>query len=366
MDEEAEAVKKAFLEQRSDSEDEGGDAIRQGILLDDKIVPKTPENAPTPPASPKAQPRAAIAEPRQAKKALVEERTLKRPAEAPAEQPVEAGQSMDAEESRKRRSETEVEVLSQGSPTRSRLEPDASPSTRTLYPPSFAGNVARVEVVEGMTVATVYESGDEYLFGADNGEEEYSMDFGENKEELLSFCWDDADCVNCPIVSGSHLSELDEAAFEKEVTRLQEMNVLRKAKRSDLDSDYKELSTTAVQYWRHRDGVWQRIRLGQGIHVGGPHETGFVSSIDCIRPNTPTGSIGHGRAKVPVVDHRCEGRFLAGTAEEQSVCQPEDTNICWQKMKFGCWKSCCPAKGQVQESGDFSSRKPWKKSSTNL
>ena len=41
---------------------------------------------------------------------------------------------MDAEESRKRRSETEVEVLSQGSPTRSRLEPDASPSTRTLYP----------------------------------------------------------------------------------------------------------------------------------------------------------------------------------------------------------------------------------------
>ena len=80
VDEEAEAVKKAFLEQRSDSEDEGGDAIRQGILLDDKIVPKTSENAPTPPASPKAQPRAAIAEPRQAKKALVEERALKRPA----------------------------------------------------------------------------------------------------------------------------------------------------------------------------------------------------------------------------------------------------------------------------------------------
>lgn len=253
----------------------------------------------------------------------MEEQTLKRPAEAPAEQPVEAGQSMDAEESRKGRSETEVEVLSQGSPTRSRLEADASPSTRTLYPPSFAGTVARVEVVEGMTVATVYESGDEYLSGADNEEEEYSMDFGENKEELLSFCWDDADCENCPIVSGSHLSELDEAAFEKEVTRLQEMNVLRKARRSDLDSDYKELSTTAVQYWRHRDGVWQRrSRLVAREYRWEDPTRGFVSSIDCIRPNTPTGSIGHGRAKVPVVDHRCEGRFLAGTAEEKSVCQP--------------------------------------------
>ena len=37
-----------------------------------------------------------------------------------------------------------------------------------------------------MTVATIYESGDEYLLGADNEEEEYSRDFGENKEEVTT------------------------------------------------------------------------------------------------------------------------------------------------------------------------------------
>ena len=100
MDEEAEAVKKAFLEQRSDSDDEGGDGIPQGVILDN-VVPKTPENIPTPPASPKAQPRSAMVEPRQAKKVLIEERHLKRPAEAQI-QPAEAGQSMETDESRKR------------------------------------------------------------------------------------------------------------------------------------------------------------------------------------------------------------------------------------------------------------------------
>ena len=116
-----------------------------------------------------------------------------------------------------------------------------------------------------MTVATIHESGDEYLFGADNEEEEYSRDFGENKEELLSFFWNDDDFENSPVVSESHLSELDEAAFEKEVTRLQEMNVLRKAKKSELDTDYKELSTTAVT------GLETSRRcLAEKVKVGSP------------------------------------------------------------------------------------------------
>ena len=59
-----------------------------------------------------------------------------------------------------------------------------------------------------MTVATIHESGDEYPFGADNEEEEYSRDFGGNKEELLSFFWNDNDFENSPVVSEGHLSEL--------------------------------------------------------------------------------------------------------------------------------------------------------------
>ena len=122
------------------------------------MVPKTPENAPTPPA------KAAIVGPRQARKVLVEERAWERPAKAPAEQPVEAGQSMDTAKAQKRRNETEADILAEGNPTRSRLEPDARPSTRTLYPPSCAGIVATMDMVEAMTVATVYEFDDGWAF----------------------------------------------------------------------------------------------------------------------------------------------------------------------------------------------------------
>jgi hypothetical protein len=45
---------------------------------------------------------------------------------------------------------------------------------------------------------------------------------------------------------------------QQEVARLQEMKVLRKVKRHDLASNFKELSTTAVQDWRHQGGSWQR------------------------------------------------------------------------------------------------------------
>ena len=56
-----------------------------------------------------------MVEPRQAKKVLIEERHLKRPAEAADEQPAEAGQSMETDESRKgkakqKRKEVQPEV----------------------------------------------------------------------------------------------------------------------------------------------------------------------------------------------------------------------------------------------------------------
>ena len=105
-----------------------------------------------------------------------------------------------------------------------------------------------------MMVATLQESGDQYLFGADDEDEEYNRDYGEDKDQLISQFWDDADVENAPVVSSDELAMLDEAAFQQEVTRLQEMKVLRKVKRHDLASNFQELSTTAVQDWRHRGG----------------------------------------------------------------------------------------------------------------
>ena len=75
---------------------------------------------------------------------------------------------------------------------------------------------------------------------------------------MISQFWDDGDVENAPVVSEDKLAELDETAFQQEVTRLEDMKVLRKAKREDLTSDFTELSTTAVQDWRHRGGSWQR------------------------------------------------------------------------------------------------------------
>ena len=122
---------------------------------------------------------------RTATKALVEEQTLRRPeaAETPAEQSVEAGQSMDTEESRSRRNETEVDVLSQGNQPGADLNQTQvhQQGHCIMYPPSFAGNVARLEMVEGLTVAIVYGSGDGYVFGADNEEEKCAMNFGGRK-----------------------------------------------------------------------------------------------------------------------------------------------------------------------------------------
>ena len=110
-----------------------------------------------------------------------------------------------------------------------------------------------------MPIATLQDSGDQFLFGADDENDEgYTRDFGEDKDQLISQLWDDADVENAPVVSSNELAMLDETAFQKEVTRLQEMKVLRKVKRHDLTSNFKELSTTAVQDWRHRNGSWQR------------------------------------------------------------------------------------------------------------
>ena len=74
--------------------------------------------------------------------------------------------------------------------------------------------------------------------------------YGEDKDQLISQFWDDADVENAPVVSNDRLTELDEDAFQQEVTRLQDMKVLRKAMRKNLTDDYTELSTTAVQDWR--------------------------------------------------------------------------------------------------------------------
>ena len=224
IDEEAEAVKKAALEQQESSDDEQPDdaLLKELEEQNRQEVPKTPTNPPTPPRSPPTELRAPMVE--------EQPQGTKRPAETQLEPPAEAGSTMDTEESRKRGLEPTTEEA-EGSPRRSRTSAEGSPTGRqVLYPPSFAGNVSRVEEVREITIATLQESGDQFLFGADDENEEYARDFGEDKDQLISQFWDDADVENAPVVSSDELAVLDEAAFQQEVTRLQEMKVLRKVK----------------------------------------------------------------------------------------------------------------------------------------
>ena len=45
-----------------------------------------------------------------------------------------------------------------------------------------------------MPIATLQDSGDQFLFGADDENDEgYTRDFGEDKDQLISQLWDDAD-----------------------------------------------------------------------------------------------------------------------------------------------------------------------------
>lgn len=173
--------------------------------------------------------------------------------------------NIETHEHRKRAPEAGSAAEGETGPSRARMEPDGSPSAQQkLCPPSLAGNVSRVELWEPeLMVATVQESGDQFLFGADDEEEEYSGNYGEDKDQLISQFWDDADVENAPVVSNDRLTELDETAFQQEVRRLQDMKVLRKAKREDLTGDFTELSATAVQDWRHRGGSWQSLGPGQ-------------------------------------------------------------------------------------------------------
>ena len=103
-------------------------------------------------------------------------RGTKRPTEEQLEPPAQAGSTMDTEESRKRGLEPTTGQI-EGSPSRARTLAERGARTlaergttgqQVLYPLSFAGNVSRVEEVQEMMVATLQESGDQYLFGADD------------------------------------------------------------------------------------------------------------------------------------------------------------------------------------------------------
>ena len=136
-----------------------------------------------------------------------------------------------------------------------RSEP-TSPSH--LYPPAFAGQVGRVEQEGDMCVATVYEPGDEYLFGARDEDEEYSREFGENKDELVQFSSDNGDMEHEPVVSPQELASLDEKAFQEEVSSLLEMGVPKAAKENELSEAFVELTTTSVHDWRYCGNAWKR------------------------------------------------------------------------------------------------------------
>eukprot|EP00435_Cladocopium_sp_Y103_P067749 s1389_g30.t1 len=138
---------------------------------------------------------------------MEEVKGVKRPAED--ELPTQAGSGMDTDiqEHRKRTLDEESAAEGEMSPSRIRLEPEGSPSSpQKLYPLSFAGNVSRVELWEpDLMVATVQESGDQFLFGADDEEEEFSRDYGEDKDQLISQFCNNADVENAPVVSDDQL-----------------------------------------------------------------------------------------------------------------------------------------------------------------
>ena len=127
---------------------------------------------------------------------------------------------------------------------------------------------------------------------------------------MISQFWDDGDVENAPVVSEDKLAELDETAFQQEVTRLQDMKVLRKAKREDLTSDFTELSTTAVQDWRHRGGSWQRrSRL-----VAREYRWSDPTRQDLF-------AAGNEPSRISVVEHRRQGCIAPSAAKGKSLCQ---------------------------------------------
>ena len=164
--------------------------------------------------------------------------------------------------------------------------------------------MSRAEEVREILVAKLQESGDQFLFGANGENEEYTRDSGEDKGHLISQFWDDGDVENAPVVSDDKLAELDETAFQREVTSLQDMKVLRQVKRHDLTKDFKELSTTAVQDWRHRNGSWQRKSrlVARKCRWPDPTRASTASSQTKL-----LAGIGSMQSTLSVVEHRCEG-----------------------------------------------------------
>ena len=157
----AEALKTAAQEQSSSEEEQPDDALLKELEEQNRQeLPKTPSNPPTPPRSPAGELRLPMVDDRA--------RGTKRPTEEQLEPPAQAGSTMDTEESRKRGLEPTTGQI-EGSPSRARtLAERGTTGQQVLYPLSFAGNVSRVEEVQEMMVATLQESGDQYLFGADD------------------------------------------------------------------------------------------------------------------------------------------------------------------------------------------------------
>eukprot|EP00435_Cladocopium_sp_Y103_P030286 s3267_g7.t1 len=147
LDEEAEATKKAAQELSSDDEDDPDDTSRQQLEeQNQQEVPKTPTNPPASAKSPSVELRAPMVEGRG--------QSTKRPAEEHLEPPAQAGTTMhtETEESRKHGLEAGTAEQLAGSLTRARTTAERSPTGEALHPPTFAGNVSRVEQLKDQYV----------------------------------------------------------------------------------------------------------------------------------------------------------------------------------------------------------------------
>ena len=184
---------------------------------------------------------------------MVEERGQKRPASDEPGKPSQTGFAMEETETRKREDDDTQAEERQSQMARS--EP-TSPSH--LYPPAFAGQVGRVEREGDMCVATVYELGDEYLFGA-RDEMKSTAESSVKTRMNWYISWDNGDMEHEPVVSPQELASLDEKAFQEEVSSRLEMGVLKEAKENELSEAFVELTTTSVHNWRYRGNAWKRI-----------------------------------------------------------------------------------------------------------
>ena len=183
---------------------------------------------------------------------------------------LQGGQAMDTVEQGQRREVPEGGEESMR--TSQRLDEDApipepeSKKSKTLYPPTFAGQVR--QVIEDVEI---------YV----DEEEEVEWQI-EDEIDLTEYAEKDGP----PEVSKEQLEELDREAMLKEVEKLKDMKVIGSIPPEMSVDDALQLDTKNVFDWRFRQNQWiRRCRI-----VAREFQDG-VSTVDTFAPTTPWSAV---------------------------------------------------------------------------